>query len=197
MEEFIDIANKNLNCAYEIINKLNIRKIWADSQYTANLVGSIKTKLLMNNLDIDFHVYSKSFSIQDSFQAISKIANNYRIKNISYFNFIEEKDKSLDWHLHYLDKDNRKWRIDIIQLMKDSPYVGKAEAVAEKINSVMNDNIRKTILQLKWEASNEKIEFHGIEIYKAVLEEDINTLSGFLRWQNENKGNNWWDIKIS
>ncbi len=115
MEEFIYIANENLNRAYEIIDELNITKVWADSQCTANLVGSIKTKLLMSNLDIDFHVYSKSFSIQDSFQAISRIANNYRIKKISCFNFIEDKDKSLDWHLHYFDKDNRKWRIDIIQ----------------------------------------------------------------------------------
>ena len=150
MEDFLAIADANLSCAWEIIKELDIVRILAASGCTANLVGSMSTGLLMSNLDIDFHVYSGSSDIMESFQTIGKIARKKGIKKVSYFNFMEEDDRSLDWHLHYFDKDNRQWQIDIIQLMSDSPYVGKAEAVAAKINSAMTAALRKTILRLKW-----------------------------------------------
>jgi hypothetical protein len=197
MEEYLELAQSNLKRAKEIIEELEIVGIWKSVKATANLIGSVKTGLLMNNLDIDFHVYSESFNIDDSFKAISKIALDNRIKKITYFNFLGDEDKTLDWHLRYLDKDMRSWRIDIIHLTNESPHVGKAERVADKIKALMNDAIRKCILKIKWDAEKLNMEIHGIEVYKAVIEDRVKTIHEFLTWKNNQKDEKFvmWEPK--
>jgi hypothetical protein len=183
MTDYLGLAKHNLKRAKEIIEALNIVEVWKSVNAQANLIGSVKTGLMMNNLDIDFHVYSEIFSIADSFTAISKIALNSGIKKITYFNFLNDEDKSLDWHLHYQDTDLRNWRIDIIHLMNESPYVGKAERVTDKINALMNDDIRKNILKIKWDAETIGMKAIGIEVSKAVIEDKVKTIDEFIKWK--------------
>jgi hypothetical protein len=183
MTDYLGLAKRNLKRAKEIIEALNIVEVWKSVNAQANLIGSVKTGLMMNNLDIDFHVYSEIFSIADSFTAISKIALNSGIKKITYFNFLNDEDKSLDWHLHYQDTDLRNWRIDIIHLMNESPYVGKAERVTDKINALMNDDIRKNILKIKWDAETIGMKAIGIEVSKAVIEDKVKTIDEFIKWK--------------
>lgn len=73
MENLENIAESNLQKAFEIIRELKIEKIYEELNSTCNLVGSVKTGLLMSHLDIDFHVYSDEFSVEKSFNAIAKI----------------------------------------------------------------------------------------------------------------------------
>lgn len=198
MEEFLEIAEKNYATARMIIKDLQIREIWNEFNYKAHLVGSVKTKLIMLNRDVDFHVYSDFFEFERSFRAIAKISGNSRIKRFSCYNFLNDYDKSLDWHLHYLDGDEKDWRIDIIQLLNDSPYAGKAEKAADDINTIMSDNIRETILKIKYDAVTEKIDFSGIEVYKAVIEGRVTSLDEFRIWkENRHKEQrDLWKIEI-
>lgn len=195
MIEYLVLAKNNLKRAKEIIKELNIVEVWKSVNAKANLIGSVKTGLMMNNLDIDFHVYSEIFSIEDSFEAISKIALNSRIKKITYFNFLSDEDKSLDWHLHYQDTDLRNWRLDIIHLMNESPYVGKTERVTDKINTLMNDDIRKNILKIKWDAEKIGMKATGIEVYKAVIEDKVKTIDEFIKWKEtqQQESFNMWE----
>lgn len=66
-------------------------------------------ELMMNNYDIDFHIYSEPFSIEESFKAISKIAANAKVKKIDYINLIEEEDRCLEWHVFY-ETENKNFR---------------------------------------------------------------------------------------
>jgi hypothetical protein len=75
MENLENIAESNLQKAFEIIRELKIEKIYEELNSTCNLVGSVKTGLLMSHLDIDFHVYSDEFSVEKSFNAIAKISH--------------------------------------------------------------------------------------------------------------------------
>jgi hypothetical protein len=86
MENLEIIAAKNLDKAWEIIRELQIEKNWKRLNSTCNLVGSVKSGLLMTHLDIDFHVYSDEFSIEKSFSAISQISQNPKIKEVLYKN---------------------------------------------------------------------------------------------------------------
>ncbi|WP_320127755.1 hypothetical protein [uncultured Sphaerochaeta sp.] len=183
MTDFMQIAQANYQAALTIIEDLRIEETWKEYKAQAHLVGSIKTGLIMCHLDIDFHIYSDNFCIDDSFAAVGKLALNPRILKIAYINNCEAEDKCLEWHLEYKALDNRIWQIDLIHIMKESPYVGKFERVADKINTVMTLQMKKNILQIKWELSQNDKKAMGIQIYKAVIEDNISTYAEFLQWQ--------------
>jgi hypothetical protein len=196
MDEYEIIASKNMEKAKKIIDEIKISKICGDYGYKANLIGSVATDLLMDNFDIDFHVYSNNFSVNNIYTLIGEIAENKKIVSTSCYNFLNDDDKSLDWHIHYINEYNENWKIDIIFLKNESPYCGKAELLAEKIKSKITDVERKNILKLKWEGK--EIEYKGIEIYKAVMEYKIKTIDEFIKWKNskEYKSINLWEINI-
>lgn len=192
MENLENIAESNLQKAFEIIRELKIEKIYEELNSTCNLVGSVKTGLLMSHLDIDFHVYSDEFSVEKSFNAIAKISQNPKIKEVLYKNLLEEDDMCLEWHLLYEEIPERIWTIDIMHIKNESLYAGAIERVTEKINSVLTEKMRQTILKIKWESEQHKEKFFGIDIYQAVIEENIDTFQDFQKWKQNRK-----DVRIS
>ena len=93
----------------------------------------------MRHLDIDFHVYSDEFSVEKSFNAIAKISQNPKIKEVFYKNLLEEDDMCLEWHLLYEEVPERIWTIDIMHIKNESLYAGVIERVTEKISSVLTE----------------------------------------------------------
>jgi hypothetical protein len=192
MENLENIAESNLQKAFEIIRELKIEKIYEELNSTCNLVGSVKTGLLMSHLDIDFHVYSDEFSVEKSFNAIAKISQNPKIKEVFYKNLLEEDDMCLEWHLLYEVVPERIWTIDIMHIKNESLYAGVIERVTEKISSVLTEKMKQTILKIKWESERHKEKIFGIDIYQAVIEENIDTFQDFQIWKQNKK-----DVGIS
>ncbi len=182
-DELINTSNRNLKKAHQIMDELKIQEIWEGLNSTCNLVGSVKTGLLLHHLDIDFHTYSDTFSIEDSFKAISMICRSPKIKEVTYLNLLEEDDMCLEWHLSYEENPDCFWTIDIIHIKNESPYAGMIERVTERIMAVLNSKLKETILEIKqgsWLA-NEK--YPAIEIYQAVIEDKIKTFEEFKEWR--------------
>jgi hypothetical protein len=192
MENLEHISKKNLEKASAIINELQLEEIWINQGSRCHLVGSVKTGLLMTHLDIDFHTYSDDFSIEKSFQAIAQISQNPKIKEVLYRNLLEAEDRCLEWHLSYEETPERIWTIDLIHIKNDSPYAGVIERVTGKINSVMNERLRHTILKIKYESEQQKEKYLGIDIYQAVIDDGIETFEDFKRWKQNKK-----DVGIS
>lgn len=192
MENLENIAESNLQKAFESIRELKIEKIYEELNSTCNLVGSVKTGLLMSHLDIDFHVYSDEFSVEKSFNAIAKISQNPKIKEVFYKNLLEEDDMCLEWHLLYEEVPERIWTIDIMHIKNESLYAGVIERVTEKISSVLTEKMKQTILKIKWESERHKEKIFGIDIYQAVIEENIDTFQDFQIWKQNKK-----DVGIS
>lgn len=187
MENLENIAESNLQKAFEIIRELKIEKIYEELNSTCNLVGSVKTGLLISHLDIDFHVYSDEFSVEKSFNAIAKISQNPKIKEVFYKNLLEEDDMCLEWHLLYEEVPERIWTIDIMHIKNESLYAGVIERVTEKISSVLTEKMKQTILKIKWESERHKEKIFGIDIYQAVIEENIDTFQDFQIWKQNKK----------
>ena len=87
--------------AWSVIEDTQVIKLWKDIGATVNLVGSLKTGLLIHNRDIDFHIYTHPFKLADSFSVISRLAESNRIKTIHYSNLLEAEDKCIEWHASY------------------------------------------------------------------------------------------------
>jgi len=185
LTDLVATSERNLEKAYEIINELKIEDIWKNHESQANLVGSIKTRLIMDHLDIDFHIYSEKISIANSFAAIGEIAESIKIVDIQYKNLLMVEDKCLEWHLFYKDDEDNNWMIDLIHIRNDSKYVGKFERVAEKINKVMTEERRRRILRIKHEAYENGEKVVGIAVYESVIEDNINNYSEYIEWAKE------------
>lgn len=198
MENLENISKKNLEKAYEIIAELKIQEIWESLNSTCNLVGSVRTGLLMDKLDIDFHTYSDNFSIEKSFKAISKIAENPKIKEVTYKNLIYAEDMCLEWHLWYEEAPDRIWTIDIMHIKNESAYAGVIERVTEKIKSVLTEKQKQAILKIKWECKQQKEKYIGIDIYQAVIGEGIETFEEFKAWHKNKKeiAISLWEPKV-
>lgn len=185
MEKILEIAARNQKRAWEIIEETDIVNIWKSIGARPNLVGSLKTGLLMKKKDIDFHIYSDLLTVADSFLAMSRIAQNPSVTHIEYGNLIDTEEKCIEWHLLYKDEDNSIWKMDMIHILSGSFYDGYMENVASRILDVLTVETKETILRLKYETPDTE-QIMGIEYYKAVLGDGIRSYKDFIEWRENN-----------
>ena len=77
-----ELAKRNQQKAWEIIEDTRIVRIWEGIGAKVNLVGSLRTGLLMKHRDIDFHIYTSPLDLSASFRAMAELAENTSIKKI-------------------------------------------------------------------------------------------------------------------
>ena len=184
----IDISLNNQKKAFSIIKELDIENAFKSIGARVNLVGSLKMGLLMKNKDIDFHVYTSSLNIEKSFLAVSKIAKNKKIEKVTYTNLIDTDEHCIEWHLFYRDDYNADnieiWQIDIIHILEGSYYDGYFEKAADDVMNMITEEKRNIILKLKYETPD-NIKIMGIEYYKAVLKDNVQTYEEFIKWRDK------------
>lgn len=193
MDIMREIAEKNQKKAYDIINKTSVVNIWKSFGAEINLIGSLKTGLLMIHKDIDFHIYSSPLTISTSFSAMAQIAENPAIVKVEYSNLIDTMEQCIEWHAWYKDEDEELWQIDMIHMPKGSKYDGYFEKVADRINAVVTEQQRVTILKLKYETPS-LAKIPGVEYYMAVISDGILNYQEFTEWRktfSPEKGMNW------
>ena len=177
---FLKLAQENQKKAFEIIEKTKVLECWQSIGAEINLIGSLKMGLLCKHLDIDFHIYTPTLEVAQSFAAIAKLANNPKIIHIEYRNLLEEEDQYLEWHALY--QDEQLWQIDMIHIVQGSKYAGYFERVAQRILAVMSEAQKEQILRLKFETPD-NLKNAGIEYYQAVLQEGITDFKEFMQWR--------------
>lgn len=180
--DLLDIATLNQQKAWSIIKDTRIIPIWESVGAKVNLVGSLKTGLLMKHRDIDFHIYSSALNLSDSFRAMAVLAENPSVQKIEYTNLLDTEEECIEWHAWYQDREGELWQIDMIHIREGSRYDGYFEKVAERISAVLTDEMRRAILHLKYETpEDEKI--MGIEYYQAVIRDGVRSYSDFEEWR--------------
>lgn len=185
MKNIREKAEEMQHKAWDIIKDTQISELWVSIGATVNLVGSLKTGLLINNRDIDFHIYTNPFNLANSFLVMSKLAQNKRIKKINYVNLIDEEDRCIEWHASYNDRDGCTWQIDMIHILQDSRYAGYFEKIAERIIDVLTQETREAILRIKDSIPVER-KVMGIKVYQAVIEGGVRDVESFWKWFDQN-----------
>lgn len=180
--DYLEIATLNQQKAWSIIKDSRIIQIWESVGAKVNLVGSLKTGLLMKHRDIDFHIYSSPLNLSDSFRAMAVLAENPSVQKIEYTNLLDTEEECIEWHAWYQDREGELWQIDMIHIREGSRYDGYFEKVAERISTVLTDEMRRAILHLKYETpEDEKI--MGIEYYQAVIRDGVRSYFDFEEWR--------------
>lgn len=100
-------------------------------------------------------------------------------------NLIDTEEACIEWHAWYEDQNGDQWTIDMIHIRSGSKYDGFMESVADRIVAIMTQEMKETILRLKYETPGEE-EIKGIEYYQAVIRDGVRTYPEFLQWRTEN-----------
>ncbi len=178
----LELAKRNQQKAWEIIEDTRIVRIWEGIGAKVNLVGSLRTGLLMKHRDIDFHIYTSPLDLSASFRAMAELAENTSVKKIEYTNLLHTAEACIEWHAWYQDMEGELWQMDMIHIQEGSRYDGYFERVAERISAVLTDEMRLAILQLKYETPDtEKI--MGVEYYQAVIQDGVRSYPEFEEWR--------------
>ena len=177
-----ELAKRNQQKAWEIIEDTRIVRIWEGIGAKVNLVGSLRTGLLVKHRDIDFHIYTSPLDLSASFRAMAELAENTSIKKIEYTNLLHTAEACIEWHAWYQDMEGELWQMDMIHIQEGSRYDGYFERVAERISAVLTDEMRLAILKLKYETPDtEKI--MGVEYYQAVIQDGVRSYPEFEEWR--------------
>lgn len=185
-DKYIQLSQKQTEKARMVISSLNLIEIWEKAGATINPVGSFRIGVLAKHRDIDFHIYTDSLDIGQSFAIIAELCRHKGIKKCTFANLAETDECCFEWHLYYEDDEAQTWQIDLIQIKKGSFYDGYFEKTAEKIIAAMTEEQRKTILRLKFETPDE-LKISGIEYYKAVIQDGVQTSEDLLRWRQTHR----------
>ena len=178
----LELAKRNQQKAWEIIEETRIVRIWEGIGAKVNLVGSLRTGLLMKHRDIDFHIYTSPLDLSASFRAMAELAENTSVKKIEYTNLLHTAEACIEWHAWYQDMEGELWQMDMIHIQEGSRYDGYFERVAERISAVLTDEMRLAILKLKYETPDtEKI--MGVEYYQAVIQDGVRSYPEFEEWR--------------
>ena len=178
----LELAKRNQQKAWEIIEDTRIVRIWEGMGAKVNLVGSLRTGLLMKHRDIDFHIYTSPLDLSASFRVMAELAENMSIKKIEYTNLLHTAEACIEWHAWYKDMEGELWQMDMIHIQEGSRYDGYFERVAERISAVLTDEMRLAILKLKYETPDtEKI--MGVEYYQAVIQDGVRSYPEFEEWR--------------
>lgn len=178
----LELAKRNQQKAWEIIEDTRIVRIWEGIGAKVNLVGSLRTGLLMKHRDIDFYIYTSPLDLSASFRAMAELAENTSVKKIEYTNLLHTAEACIEWHAWYQDMEGELWQMDMIHIQEGSRYDGYFERVAERISAVLTDEMRLAILKLKYETPDtEKI--MGVEYYQAVIQDGVRSYPEFEEWR--------------
>jgi hypothetical protein len=183
--ELFELSRQMRQAASKVLTVLNIADHCKEVKGSLNIVGSLKTDLMLNHRDIDLHFYTSEPMVEKSFAFMKGLAENNAIKDIQYKNLLDTKEECIEWHLWYEAEEGISWKLDIIHIRKGSFYDGFFEAVTDKVIQKLTHETKEIILQIKYELG-EKSNVPGIQIYHAVLEHGVKNCTDFIQWQKEN-----------
>ncbi|MBP1644812.1 MAG: hypothetical protein H6Q16_387 [Bacteroidetes bacterium] len=180
-----NLAEHNRQAAWKILDDTGIIQAWENIDATVNVVGSLKSGLMMKNRDIDLHIYTDQLILSESFSVIEKLAKNRSIKEIHYINQINTEEECIEWHVLYEDKEMIRWKFDMIHIRRGSKYDGFVEKVTDTIIKQLNSETKEAILRIKFDMPD-NCQIPGIEIYRAVLSGGVRSYNEFMDWRKDN-----------
>ena len=181
----IELAEQNQLNAWKILEDTHLISAWESIGAKVNIVGSLRSGLLVKSKDIDLHIYTDKLDISESFSVMQELAERLSLKEIQYKNLIDTEEECIEWHALYEDKNKEIWKFDIIHIRKGSKYDGVVEKVTDAIIQQLTPEIRKTILEIKFDVPDD-IMIPGIEIYRAVFSGEVKNYEELKQWRKTN-----------
>lgn len=183
--DILELALHNQQTAWKILEHTGIIPAWQRIGATVHLVGSLKSGLLAKSKDIDLHIYTDTLDVAESFSVMQELAERLSLKEVHYKNLIQTEEECIEWHALYKDEELNSWKFDMIHIRRNSKYDGVVENVTNAIMNRLSPELRKTILQIKFDVPD-GVQIPGIEIYHAVFTGDVRSYEELEQYRKTN-----------
>lgn len=174
----MEISEARRQEALQVMRGSGVIEAWESVGATVNIVGSVRSGLIMKNLDIDLHIYTGNPMLPLSEAAISHIKG---VHDVKFRNLLDTEEECLEWHAKYHYK-GAEWKLDMIHIRRGSAYDGAIERTTDAIIARLTSATREAILRIKHDAPGI---VKGIEVYYAVLSLGLRTYEEFAAWKKE------------
>ena len=183
--DILELALHNQQTAWNILEHTGIIPAWERIGATVHLVGSLKSGLLAKSKDIDLHIYTDKLDVAESFSVMQELAKRLSLKEVQYKNLIQTEEECIEWHALYEDEELSTWKFDMIHIRRNSKYDGVVENVTTAIMNRLTPELRKTILQIKFDVPD-GVQIPGIEIYHAVFTGGVRSYEELEQYRKTN-----------
>ncbi len=180
----LELSEKRLKAALEAVRGSGVVEAWESVGAQVNITGSVRSGLIMKNLDIDFHIYTGEPMLEKSLAAIARLKQNPAISDISFRDLLDTEEECLEWHARYEDAENNLWQLDMIHIRRGSAFDGVIERTTEAVTASLTPEIREAILRIKHDAPDGE-KAPGIEVCYAVMSLGLRTYDQFAAWKRE------------
>ncbi|MDD2890602.1 MAG: hypothetical protein PHE49_08205 [bacterium] len=163
------------------------------SKYGTPIITGSYVLKLMTWRDLDIHIEVKKFDGHKFFELGKEIMSKLKPDRMHYRNELIMKDIRLPMGLYWgvytkiLSQDT--WKIDIWAM--DSHQTKVHERQFEDLKSKINKENRITILTIKnlyHKHPEHRKKFTSMDIYNAVIKDNVKTIEEFSIWLAKNKG---------
>ena len=176
-----EISEKRRQAALRVIRESGVVEAWESIGATVNLVGSVRSGLIMKNLDIDFHIYTDEPMLEKSLAAMDRLRP--AVYDVEFRNLLDTDEECLAWHARYDDADGTVWKLDMIHIRRNSKFDGAIERTTDAVIAHLTPETREAILRIKHDAP---VPVKGVEVYYAVLSLGLCTYKEFAAWKHSN-----------
>ncbi len=180
--DLLEISERRRQAALRVIREAGVVEAWQSVGAIVNLVGSVRSGLIMNNLDVDFHIYTPEPMLPRSEAAIERLRQNRGVRDVRFRNLLDTPEECLEWHAACDDAEGVTWRLDMIHIRRGSAFDGAIERTTDAIVARLTPETRRAILRIKHDAP-EGVKIPGIEVCYAVLELGVRTPDEFAAWK--------------
>jgi hypothetical protein len=179
--------------AQQVIRTLGLEERWGEVGEVTFSGSAVFGLMVQPNIDMEVHTDEPRPSA--GFEVIIGIADIAGVRRVNFRNQLDDPgDPGLYWVVQYHDDLGGDWSIDTWLVPRDHPSPIRPDRFAAAMCRRLNDPLRLRILEIKYANCCCGLGAKGIDIYKAVLRDGIETYEQFVTWieRNPRKGLEDW-----
>jgi hypothetical protein len=184
MDRLISRARTRQRIAEHILRELALVERW-NRVGDCRIVGSVAHHLVVAP-DIDLEVWCPEPRIEDGFDILQACAQHPNVTKARFWNALGPPHHGLYWQLRHVH-DDEEWKIDTWSIAHT--YSGPCGThLVEPMRAALTDDTRQLILRLKEAVFRDaSLEVPSIQIYRAVLDDGVQTFEELEGWLPANK----------
>ena len=178
-EDILSRAERRRQQALVVLDKLGLMERWSHFG-EPKIVGAVRYGLVVAP-DIDLAIYSEHPQISHGFAVMSSLAEIPGVWKVRFSNELDRPDEGLYWQVRYIAGDATVWKVDNWLLSINHPQAQWDDRFALALEKALIPESRRAILKIKEDTSGQEWA-HGIDIYQAVMEGGVRSLTAFQEW---------------
>jgi hypothetical protein len=149
---------------------------------------------LMTWRDLDIYLETNDITESSFFKLGEELVSALKPQRMHYRNEFLGKTPGLPlgyyWGIYATGLVSpEEWKIDLWAI--SSEQLKSLQKGMDELKTSISEERRQIILEIKshyWNHPEYRKGFHSLDIYQAVIEENIRSIKGFARWLEKNKG---------